>query len=92
MLKACALIKCKLGIDVEAFQTFWLGKHAHIVKQLPFVKRYVQSHPLLEVTAKQTLFMMALQKPASIIPRRFDPWQAQILVVLSATDEANLID
>ena len=33
-------------MDVEAFQTYWLGTHASIVKQLPFVKRYVQSHPL----------------------------------------------
>ena len=33
-------------MDVEAFQTYWLGTHANIVKQLPFVKQYVQSHPL----------------------------------------------
>ena len=46
MLKACTLIKRKPGMDVEAFQTYWLGTHASIVKQLPFVKRYVQSHPL----------------------------------------------
>ena len=47
MLKACTLIKRKPGMDVEAFQTYWLGTHASIVKQLPFVRRYVQSHPLL---------------------------------------------
>ena len=47
MLKACTLVKRMPGMEVETFQKYWLGKHADIVRKLPLVKRYVQSHPLL---------------------------------------------
>ena len=47
MLKACTLVKRMPGMEVETFQKYWLGKHADIVRELPLVKRYVQSHPLL---------------------------------------------
>ncbi|MEE2694393.1 MAG: EthD domain-containing protein [Pseudomonadota bacterium] len=47
MLKACTLVKRRSGMEVETFQKYWLGKHADIVRKLPLIKRYVQSHPLL---------------------------------------------
>ena len=55
MLKACTLIKRKSGMAVDAFQAYWLGAHSDIVKKLPFVKQYVQSHPLLGGYRKQDL-------------------------------------
>ena len=55
MLKACTLIKRKPGMAVDAFQGYWLGAHSDIVKKLPFVKQYVQSHPLLGGYRKQDL-------------------------------------
>ena len=47
MLKACTLIRRKPNMSVEEFQTYWRFTHAEVVKQLPHVKRYVQSHPLI---------------------------------------------
>ena len=47
MLKACTLIQRKQLMPVEEFQAYWRDAHAEIVKKLPHVKRYVQSHPLL---------------------------------------------
>ena len=47
MLKACTLIRRKPNMSVEEFQTYWRFTHAEVVRQLPHVKRYVQSHPLI---------------------------------------------
>ena len=33
-------------MDVDAFQTYWRETHPDLVARLPFIKRYVQSHPL----------------------------------------------
>jgi len=42
-------------MPVEEFQAYWRGAHAEIVKKLPHVKRYVQSHPLLRGYSKGQL-------------------------------------
>ena len=47
MLKACTLIRRKSGMSAEDFQNYWLTTHSDIVVQMPQIKRYVQSHPLL---------------------------------------------
>lgn len=47
MLKACTLFKRKAGMAVEAFQEYWRGGHAEVVCELPNIRRYAQSHPLL---------------------------------------------
>ncbi len=35
-------------MPVEAYQAYWLHEHAGIIKRLPGIRRYVQSHPLPE--------------------------------------------
>jgi len=47
MLKAITIIKRKAGMSVEAFQHYWRTTHAEVVKPLPDIRRYVQSHALL---------------------------------------------
>ena len=47
MIKAITCIKRKPGISVEDFQDYWRGKHAEVVKGLPHIRRYIQSHALL---------------------------------------------
>lgn len=47
MLKACTLIRRKPGMSVEDFQAYWRTTHADVVKKMPQVRRYVQSHPLM---------------------------------------------
>lgn len=46
MLKACTLFKRKSGMEVAAFQEYWRTTHAEVVRALPNIRRYVQSHPL----------------------------------------------
>lgn len=46
MIKAVTIIGRKPGMSVAAFQEYWRGPHAEIVKDLPGLRRYVQSHPL----------------------------------------------
>jgi len=47
MIKAIYFIKRKPGMDVAAFQKYWLTVHAEIVKKVPEIRRYVQSHTIL---------------------------------------------
>jgi len=47
MVKVVAFFKRKPGMSVEDFQNYWRTTHANIVKQLPGLRRYVQSHTLL---------------------------------------------
>jgi uncharacterized protein (TIGR02118 family) len=47
MIKAIYFIKRKPGMDVAAFQKYWLSTHAEIVKKVPDIRRYVQCHTLL---------------------------------------------
>ena len=47
MIKAITCIKRKPGMGVEDFQAHWRGHHAEVVKGLPNMRRYIQSHALL---------------------------------------------
>ena len=47
MVKLVALLKRKQGLPVEEFQQYWRTTHAEVVKKLPGIRRYVQSHTLL---------------------------------------------
>ena len=92
MLKACTLIHRKSGMSVEEFQTYWRTIHADIVVQLPNVRRYVQSHPLIQGYTKQNLIYDGLA----------EIWvdDTDVLRTMAATsayqnvaaDEANFID
>lgn len=92
MLKACTLIHRKSGMSVEEFQTYWRNIHADIVVQLPNVRRYVQSHPLIQEYKKRNLIYDGL---AEIWVDNTD-----VLRTMAATDaykdvaadEANFID
>jgi len=44
MIKVIACINRKPGMEVEAFQDYWLNQHPKLVTGLPGVRRYVQSH------------------------------------------------
>lgn len=54
MLKAISVLKRHPDMSVEAFQDYWLNRHAPIVSRLPGLRRYVQSHTLLGGYRKQT--------------------------------------
>lgn len=47
MIKIIAIVKRKPGMAVEPFQEYWRTQHADVVRTLPGVRRYVQSHTLL---------------------------------------------
>ncbi len=46
MIKVCELVRCRSGLDIEAFQRHWRDVHGPIVAAIPGIRRYVQSHPL----------------------------------------------
>lgn len=52
MVKSVVFIKRRPGMAVEEFQRHWLTTHADVVKRLPGLRRYVQSHTRLAGYAK----------------------------------------
>jgi uncharacterized protein (TIGR02118 family) len=92
MVKVVAMIKRKPGMSVEDFRHYWLTTHAGIVKRMPGLRRYVQSHTLLSGYRKgEPIF-------DGVVELWFDDTNA--LRTLSSTaeyaavmaDEANFID
>ena len=48
MLKVITLMKRRPGWSVEDFQSHWVGTHAPLLRRAPGVRRYVQSHTLVQ--------------------------------------------
>ncbi|NYT84857.1 EthD family reductase [Pollutimonas harenae] len=48
MFKASTIMKRQPGMAVEAFQNYWLNEHAAYAGKLPGLRRYMQSHALLQ--------------------------------------------
>jgi uncharacterized protein (TIGR02118 family) len=46
MVKMVAFFKRTPGMSVEAFQQYWRTTHAELVRKLPGIRKYVQSHTL----------------------------------------------
>lgn len=46
MVKAIYFIRRKHRMPLGHFRTYWLGEHARLVKRIPGLRRYVQSHTL----------------------------------------------
>lgn len=48
MFKVSTVMKRRPGMDVEVFQSYWRDRHAAVASDLPHLRRYVQSHALLQ--------------------------------------------
>jgi uncharacterized protein (TIGR02118 family) len=70
MYKVVTLIKRRPGLPVEDFQTRWHRVHGPLVAAGPGVRRYVQSHALLQGHAKGELIF------DGIAEAWFDPAEA----------------
>jgi uncharacterized protein (TIGR02118 family) len=46
MVKAIYFINRKPGMELEAFRHYWINDHARIVREVPELRRYVQSHTI----------------------------------------------
>ena len=46
-IKVCELVRRRPGMSVEEFQAYWCEVHGPIVSELPGLRRYAQSHPLV---------------------------------------------
>jgi uncharacterized protein (TIGR02118 family) len=47
LIKAVTYLKRRPGMAVDKFQTYWREQHPEVVKKLPGLRRYVQSHTRL---------------------------------------------
>lgn len=46
MVKAIYFISRKPGMELQAFRHYWLNDHARVVREVPELRRYVQSHTI----------------------------------------------
>lgn len=53
MIKSIAFFKRKPGIDLREFQLQWREHHAPLVRQLPGIRRYIQSYAIDEAYRDQ---------------------------------------
>jgi uncharacterized protein (TIGR02118 family) len=49
MINAINLLKRRQDLSGDEFQQYWRSRHADVIAKLPGVRRYVQSHPLLDI-------------------------------------------
>lgn len=49
MINAITLLKRRQDLSADEFQHYWRNQHADVIATLPGIRRYVQSHPLLEI-------------------------------------------
>ena len=47
MVKLVVCFKRRADMEVEPFQEYWRTRHAEVARELPGIRRYVQSHTLL---------------------------------------------
>ena len=47
MIKAVTYLKRRPGMPVDEFQTYWREQHPAVVKKLPGLRKYIQSHTRL---------------------------------------------
>jgi len=47
MIKAITYLKRRPGMPVDEFQTYWREQHPAVVKRLPGLRKYIQSHTRL---------------------------------------------
>jgi uncharacterized protein (TIGR02118 family) len=52
MIKAITFLKRRPGMPIEEFQTYWRTRHPAVVKKLPGLRRYIQSHTNLTTYEK----------------------------------------
>jgi uncharacterized protein (TIGR02118 family) len=52
MVEVLTFLKRKPGMPVDEFQAYWLRRHPEVVRRLPGVRRYVQSHTLASAYAR----------------------------------------
>lgn len=55
MYKVITLLKRRPGMSVEQFQQYWREEHAQVAAKTPSLRRYVQSHALVQGYAKGEL-------------------------------------
>lgn len=92
MITVAAFFKRRPGSSVEAFQDYWRTHHADLARELPGLRRYVQSHTLPGI--------YRLREPAydGVALLEFDDTDALRAVAASAAfqkvkaDEANFMD
>ena len=75
MIKVVAVLKRRPGLAVADFRAHWLNEHTALVRRLPGLRRYVQSHTLdggyrrgepAPYKAEGRLFTFALDAEASL--------------------------
>lgn len=92
MLKVVSLLKPKPGMSVEDFQHYWRHRHGPLVADRAEVRRYVQSHALLQGYQKGELLFDGISETWFDSAAAFDAYTRQATSGKIADDEQCFTD
>jgi len=92
MFKVAVLLKRRTGLPVEEFQEYWRTRHGPLVARCPEVRRYVQSHALLQGYRKGELLFDGVSEAWFNSPEAFDAFRKGPAAAERSLDAANFLD
>ncbi|MHB1011843.1 MAG: EthD domain-containing protein [Desulfobacteria bacterium] len=92
MCKVAVLLKRRPGMPVEEFQEYWRTSHGPLVAGCPEVRRYVQSHPLLQGYRKGELLFDGVSEIWFDSAEAFDAFRKGPGAEERSSDAANFLD
>jgi uncharacterized protein (TIGR02118 family) len=92
MIKLITLLKRKPGISVQKFQEHWLKFHGPLVAKAPGLKRYVQSHALVQGYGKGDLLFDGIDERWFESPQVMQAFHKSPEAEAAARDTATFLD
>lgn len=92
MFKVAVLLKRRPGLSVEEFQEYWRTRHGPLVARCPEVRRYVQSHALLQGYRKGELLFDGVSEVWFDSAEAFDAFRKGPAAEERSSDAANFLD
>lgn len=92
MYKIIGLLKRRSGLSVEAFQAHWRERHGPAVAKGPGLRRYVQSHALLQGYKKGDLLFDGIEETWFDSPAAYAAFTSSPALAAAAAGEADFLD
>jgi uncharacterized protein (TIGR02118 family) len=92
MHKVVVLLKRKAGMPVEAFQEHWRTVHGPLVAEIPGLRRYVQSHALLQGYGRGDLLFDGIGELWFDSPDAFNRGWGSLEGIAAAREEGAFLD
>jgi uncharacterized protein (TIGR02118 family) len=92
MLKVITLMKRRPGLSVEDFHSHWYGIHGPLLRRAPGIRRYVQSHTLVQGYRKGELLFDGISELLFDDDDAFAVFKASDAFQMASADLATFVD